>query len=61
MKRFAMFALFVCLVVLAVALVYGLTYPEVTDGIFGALRSVWDRIAIFFEYMLEGLRATLEA
>ena len=57
MKRFAMFALFVCLMVLAIAVVHGLTNPEMTDSIFDFLRDIWERFVIFLEYAWEGLRA----
>ena len=57
MKRFAMFALFVCLLVLAIAIVHGLTNPEMTDSIFDVLRNGWERFAIFMDYVWQGLRA----
>jgi len=52
-----MFALFVCLLVLAIAVVHGLTNPDMTESIFGSLGNLWDRLVIFFEYVWDGFRA----
>ena len=59
MKKHAMFALLVCLLVLAVALVLGMGDASMNDGLGALLSDLWERFTVFGAHMLEGARAAL--
>ena len=54
-----MFALFVCLMVLAIAVVHGLTNPYISETAFDIVGNAWERFVIFIGYVWDGLRAAL--
>ena len=56
MKNYATFALVVCLTVLAIALVLGITRPEILDAIVDFLRKLFDSILHFISNVADGLR-----
>jgi len=55
MKKYVSFALVVCLLVLAVAVVLGVTYPSVRQWVVDCLDGLLQRVKIIFEHLWEGL------
>ena len=60
MKKFGAFALVVCLLVLAIAVVLGVTYPGMQEGQLSFLGNIGKGIATFFEHVWEGLVAAFK-
>ena len=56
MKKFASFALVVCLLVLAVAIVLGVTYPNVQKNINDFFSNLWEGTLDFFDRLIEVFR-----
>jgi len=56
-KRAATFALVMCLSILAIALVLGITRPEILGTILEAVGNLSGRVAIFFRHIFDGARA----
>lgn len=57
MKRMGPFALVVCLLVLALAVVLGVAYPSIQQEMIDFFGVLWDGILDFFEKLIGGLRA----
>jgi len=53
MKKFAVFALVVCLLVIAVAAVLSVTYPELQQKFAESLRDFGESLRVFFSKMAE--------
>ena len=56
MKRFATFALVVCLVVLAVAIVLGTRYPDIQQDLWDFFGGIVDGVGNFFGRLFSALR-----
>ena len=56
MKKYISFALIVCLFVLAAALVYSITRPDLNGGLSAAAEGAWDSAATFGGRVINALR-----
>ena len=55
MRKYVAFALMVCLFVLAIAIVLGMTNPGLRDSIGDCLRGLWQRVVDLGQHLVDHL------
>jgi len=60
MKKYFWFAVIVCLFVLAAALVFSLSRPEMQDGLAGVAQNGWDRAVAFGSRLVDAAKDFLK-